>query len=266
MRKSINKELDALTIAINNAYSEWEGRYVYNQSEDPIEDEEYVTYLIRQGYLTLLCFLEINNFKYLCDYLRIKWEKHEKELLASYISSVTLEPALRVTDTLYEVLGSVRTLVGANSSQNYYNKEISIPKILEAIPQVAYSLGYSINKEADLDKIAEAILLPLFPDLSSHPSLPLADSYRQPDSAIQSINTLIEYKFIKDKSLKRKIIDEIQADIRNYYQLPWENLVFAVGQSDDYINKEKLEGIILKEPSSFKTIEITLFKTTTKKI
>ncbi|MDO9288660.1 MAG: hypothetical protein Q7T83_07705, partial [Thermodesulfovibrionales bacterium] len=188
------------------------------------------------------------------------WKTHEENLFDSYMSAYVDEPMLRVTDTFWEVIASVRNLASANVSQNYYTKDVRIKNILEAIPNSSHLINYSIKNEPDIDKFAESLLLPLYPDLNSTPSLTLADSYRQPDSAIPSINTLIEYKIITTKEARSKVIDEMQADIRNYYQLPWDHLVFGIGQSEPFITKERLEGVLLAEPTSFKSIEIALFK------
>jgi hypothetical protein len=94
--------------------------------------------------------------------------------------------------------------------------------------------------------------------LNSNPALALAEGYRQPDSAIPSQNTLIEYKYIARGEDIRRIIDEMQADIRNYAKKPWRHLIFVVGQDDPFITQTKLEAAILEEPSSFETISLSL--------
>ncbi len=254
------KELDAVTVAVRKAVSEWEVRFVFEQSsEGPEADKEYVAYLLRISYLTIQCFLEKHGFKLISEHLKEKWKERENDLFSSYMSRYIDEPMLKVADSFWEVLASVKNVVSAGESTGYQKTDVRIKNILEAIPASAHILKYSIQSENDIDRLAESLLLPLYPDLNSSPSLTLADSYRQPDSALPSIKTLVEYKIISTKEAKSKVVDEMQADIRNYYQQPWEHLIFGIGQSEPFLTKERLEGVLFAEPTSFKSIEIALF-------
>lgn len=255
------KELDAVTVAARKAVNEWEARFVFDQSaEGPAGDKEYVSYLLRIAYLTIQCFLEKHGFNLIAEHLKEKWRSSEKDLFSSYMSDYVDQPMLRVADNFWEVIASVKNVVSASATTGYHKIDVRITNILEAIPGSAHLLKYSIQNEMDIDRFAESLLLPLYPDLNSSPSLTLADSYRQPDSALPSIKTLVEYKLITTKEARSKVVDEMQADIRNYYQSPWEHLVFGVGQSEPFLTKERLEGVLLAEPTSFKSIEIALFK------
>lgn len=258
----ISSELDAVMIAIRKASNEWESRgWPFGSSaKSPDGDKEYIEYLVRVAYLTLLSFLDRNGFNRLSEYLISKWKNHENDLLASDVSDFVGEPFLRATSTLWEVVNSIRNLLPSKLLGESSPKIIDLEKILEAIPLAAHQLKWELKQEMDINRLAEALLLPLYPDLNSNPSLTLPESYRQPDSAIPSLKTLIEYKYIATKGDVSKTIDAMQADIRNYAQEPWKHLVFVVGQVKRFSTKTKLEATLLKEPSSFKRIKLALIE------
>lgn len=256
---NVVNDLNSLRIAVRKASNEWEYRFVYNGSHRSKEaNREYVEYLIRIAYLSILAFLDSHRFLELSNYLKTRWEKdHESNLLNSFLSDYAEEPMLHVVSTFWEIIEAISNIVTNkdNGHGQVDKNNVNIVSIIKGMPEAALKLNLNIVKESDLDTLAEAILLPLFPDLNSNPSLGLRESYRLPDSAIPSIHTLLEYKFISNKADIKKIIDVIQADIRNYAQEPWKNLIFVVGQNDPYTNDERLSATILKEPSTFKIID-----------
>lgn len=257
---NISEELDGVRMAVRKASNEWESRFVWGSYSkgDGCGDEEYVEYLIRIAYLSLLAFLDKNNMKQLSRYLVNLWNtKHLHNLLDSYMSEYTDEPLLSVTDTFWEITSAIGN-ISIEKEAEPIKHGIRIKTILERIPNVAYRLNLDFSRESDLDKIAEAVLVPIFPDINSNPSLTLGESFRHPDSAIPSVNTLLEYKFVASKKDISRVVDEMQADIRNYAQHPWKHLLFVVGQNQPYVNEEKLRLTLVKEPSRFQNIEVVV--------
>lgn len=252
-------ELESVKRSVSKASNEWEGRFVYGVTGDNVDgDREYVEYLLRIAYLTLLSFLDKNNFKHISEYLTARWKLHEGNLLDSYMSEHIDEPLLKVTGTLWEVIYGLENILPKKDSKYLKTEGISLTSILESIPLTVHRLNLRFNQEGDLDALAEGLLLPLYPDLNPNPSLTLPESYRMPDSAIPSLNILLEYKFITKKADVRKVIDEMQADIRNYAQEPWKHLLFVVGQNEPFTTKERVNETIQKEPSSFDSINLVL--------
>lgn len=254
----INDDLDRIRIAVRKASNEWESRFVIEESPDSSNaDEEYVEYLVRIAYLSLLAFLDKYKMKEVSKYLVNLWTiKHSDNLLEGHFSNFADEPLLTATGTLWEVISGIENVVHKTKEEEPLKHEVRIKTLLERIPEAAFRLGINFEQESDLDKIAEALLIPIFPDINSNPSLTISESFRSPDSAIPSISTLLEYKFIKSKTAVCKIVDEMQADIRNYAQEPWKNLLFVVGQDAPYANEERIRAVLLKEPSTFLEIDV----------
>lgn len=251
------QELDKIQSAIIKANDEWEHSY---HSEEV--QEEYVQSYCQEAYLTMLAFIDKHNLIGLREYATKEWEKYKDNLLNSYYSDVADMPFLAVTGNfLYPMLVALFNAYGIYKSFEPTEKgSFKLKQALELLPHTALKLNYKITDEASIDKLIEAFLTPIYPDLNSNPSLSLAEGYRQPDSSIPSLKLLLEYKYIKNKTEIRKIIDEAQADIRNYAQSPWEYLYFVIAMNEPYTTKEKIEITLLKEPTSFKSIIVSLIK------
>lgn len=250
-------ELDNIQNAIIHANDEWENSFYYNSG-----GEDFVKSYCQQAYLSLLTFADKNNLIGLRDYLIKEWKKYEKDLLDTIYSESADSPFLKVTsELLYPVLVSLGDIYEQKDFEiNTDTDSFSISRMIELLPHTATKLEYQVLEESSLDDLVEAFLTPIYPDLNSNPALTLPEGYRQPDSAIPSLDLLLEYKFLKNKGELRRMIDEIQADIRNYAQDNWKYFYIIIGMDKAYITKEKIERTLLKEPSSFKKIRVILLK------
>jgi len=128
-------------------------------------------------------------------------------------------------------------------------------QILRNASTVAARHDRVLSSEAEVDRFCEMLLIPSFPDLNSEPAVSLANSYRKPDTAIGSIQTFIEYKFLDNEGRRQDILDQMQADIRNYSRNGYKNLIFVVTQTQDYFREESLR-VDLQEPSGFSRVEV----------
>ena len=259
----IQIQLKNVIAAIRTAENKWNTYFGYESQYEVefIEDkEEYVINYIQKAYLSLLTFLDIHQFSQLASYLTSKWSKYSSNLLDSDIYINNGEPYVHAIEILWDITNSINSVLSYGSKENETKELTTVKSVLEKIELSAFRLGAKVNNEADLDKLAEAILSPLYPDLESNPAVMPGQSFRSPDSAIFSLKLLIEYKFISDKKNIRKILDEMQADIRNYAQSPWEYLIFLIAQTNNSITKEILDSVLLKEPSSFKSLDTILVK------
>jgi hypothetical protein len=257
---SVRQELDAVRIAIRNASNEWERCFVwYGSGRSPDADSEYTQYLIEIAYYSLVALLDKHKLSKLSEMLVLKWATdHAKDLLASEMSEYAEEPMLKATSTLWTFMSALDNVFLESAKFAETKLATNFKNMLEMIPSAAFGLKFCVDSEKKLEQLVEAILLTIFPDLNSNPSVTNGKNYRQPDSAISSTQTLLEYKFISSKESVASIIDEMQADIRNYAQAPWETLYFVIGQTQPFMTSEQLKNTLLREPSTFKNIEIVL--------
>jgi len=256
---TIESELKAVTAAVGKATNEWESRFVFGETADTNEaSKEYVEYLLRVAHLTVMSFLDRNNLPHLGMYLEDKWGKHKDNLLESYMSEFAEQPLLTAVGVLSEVIEAVKNTFSIIDAVGDAKSIADVVSIMNQLPSASHLLSRRFQNEGDLDTLAEAILITVFPDLNSNPSLTIPVSSRHPDSAIPARHLLLEYKFISEKKDIRRVIDEMQADVRNYAQDPWRHLVFVVGQNEPYTTKEQLQATIGKEPTTFDSIVVVV--------
>lgn len=251
-------ELDKIQDAIINANEEFEKVFLNENGY-----EELVINRCQEAYLTLLTFADKNNLTGIHDYLVKEWKKYENDLMASTYSELAEMSFLDVTSNLlYPVYCSLVNIYERHEEFDDIEQKDSfcLSKMLGFLPHTATKINYSVQDEGSMDALIEAFLIPIYPDLNSNPSLTLPEGSRQPDSVIPSISLIFEYKFLKSKNEIGKIIDEIQADIRNYAHSDWKYLYIIIGMNKAYSTKEKFEKTLLKEPTSFKGIKIILLR------
>lgn len=264
MSENIN-QLSNVLVAIRTASSKAESYLfdsIYNQQSteenggeaEALEEETrlYVEHLIRKAYISLLVYLDMRNLPSLSKYLTAKWGNMENDLLATDVTPYNGDIYVLSTDLLLEIANSISTVL-INSDPNNTCNDIAV--VLSRLHLSANKLNFSINNEKDLDKLAESFLFPIYPDLDPNPSISPGHSYRNPDTSIPSLGTLIEYKYLPNRESFSSIIDQMQADVRNYAQKPWEHLVFVIGQNRPYVTSEQVDKVILKEPTTFKSIK-----------
>ena len=82
--------------------------------------------------------------------------------------------------------------------------------------------------EDEVHRRVEAVLRTIFSDISHKPRLPKAIKNFEPDTALPSVRTLIEFKYIATKAQLSTIADEILADTRGYESPDWTSVIFAI--------------------------------------
>lgn len=82
--------------------------------------------------------------------------------------------------------------------------------------------------EADVHARLEGIMRCLYGDLVSKPSLAKPIKNFIPDTGLPSAKTLIEYKFISNKTDAKRVADEILADASGYRSRDWHSLLFVI--------------------------------------
>ncbi|MDZ7722878.1 MAG: hypothetical protein U5R06_08730 [candidate division KSB1 bacterium] len=82
--------------------------------------------------------------------------------------------------------------------------------------------------ESDVHQRIESILKCVFPDLKHKPTLTKQIKNFEPDTGIQSINTLIEYKYLSRSENVSRIADEVLADTRGYTSPEWKRFIYVI--------------------------------------
>jgi hypothetical protein len=143
--------------------------------------------------------------------------------------------------------------------------------ILDIIRDVHYSItdksiyGTAPCNENEIHIRIEGILKCVFPDLKHKPVLTKAIKNFEPDTGIASINTLIEYKFLSDKSEVGRIADEVLADTRGYNSKEWSHFIYVIYETNRFRTEKEWNNLLRQSGISNNTIIIVLSGEPTKR-
>jgi hypothetical protein len=88
--------------------------------------------------------------------------------------------------------------------------------------------GKAPQNENDVHVRIQSILRCVFPDLLTKPALSKPIKNFIPDTGIPSIRTVIEYKFVNDRSDVAPVADQILADTRGYTSDRWKYFLYVI--------------------------------------
>jgi len=90
------------------------------------------------------------------------------------------------------------------------------------------------QSERDVHIRIEGILKCVFPDLKHKPTLNKPIKNFEPDTAIPSIETLIEYKFLSRSDDVATIADQVLADTRGYTSKDWKRFIYVIYETNRF--------------------------------
>lgn len=247
-RKQVAR-LEELIARVDNEWAEI-------AEDGKVGDDQYLSHLVRTAYFATLTLLERLQLRVLASVISDEWTANKSNPLRGEMMHALGEARLATTNPLREAIGALEVLDIAPTNVAYEPSFEHAVRILKNTKLAAARLEKKFEREKDLDAFCESQLLATFPDLNSNPALSLSNSYRQPDSSIESIKTLVEYKHLRDKADSRKIIDEIQADIRNYAGKGFNRLIVLLAQSEWFLRQEAVDADVLAEPTSFENLVV----------
>jgi hypothetical protein len=94
--------------------------------------------------------------------------------------------------------------------------------------------GSTPQNETDVHARIEGIIRCVFPDTLHKPALHKPIKNFEPDSGIPSISTIIEYKFLSDRSQIGPVADQILADTRGYTSDMWKAFLYVIYETERF--------------------------------
>ncbi len=132
----------------------------------------------------------------------------------------------------YRLLDFVGIFKAIHLPEKKTEKDVS--SLLEVITNSEYYItetGIFKNvpsSENDVHVRIEGLLKCIYPDLLTEPRLSKHIKSFDPDTAIPSLKTLIEYKYITNRTEGKRILDQILADISGYQADDYDNFIFVI--------------------------------------
>jgi hypothetical protein len=193
-------------------------------------DDEYDSpaYYIEKAFVTLNVLAEAVGLTGVQKELQqIETEARKKGFSLSKMGMD--DPYLIWGSRLTKYVDAIAQLYGLKESRQTLLRELA-----DIVQRTEYYLndfsifGSAPANEADVHNRIEALLKCYFPDLKRKPGINKPVKTYLADTGIPSQKTLIEYKFISNKSEAAKVADEILADTRGYASKQWPNILFVI--------------------------------------
>lgn len=222
--ESIHEAIASLKTSIANADRSFDEHVIYG---DPWAAPNWA---IEKCFIELLAIIESLGLSklhemVLSEYLRTK------EIKGGFLTTETTpdgEPFSAIISRLRQFFSAI---------QQFYPSD-EPTKITKDLLQIIRDIHYTITDKAlfksipqsekDVHLRIEGILKCVFPDLKHKPTLTKPIKNFEPDTGIQSIETLIEYKYLSRSGDVKTIADQILADTRGYTSKDWKRFIYVI--------------------------------------
>lgn len=198
------------------------GRDVFNEAE------LISKYYIEKAFISTLVFLEVHSLG--------ETYKRVDSLYSQAKADGYLKSAMGIDDPylvwgayLRDYIDAVAVSYNADSNRGLISKDI-----LSILKATQYSITDSEmfdappSNETEVHKRIEGVLRCVFPNLKHKPQLTKPIKNFEPNTGLPEIRTLIEYKFISNRSAAKSIADQILADTRGYISREWDTFIYVI--------------------------------------
>jgi hypothetical protein len=189
-------------------------------------EQAAVPYYIEAGFIQLLVLLDQLDLKRTHKQVSELFHRAAEEGFGK--TRVADEPYLVWGETLTQFADAVAKSSGVHSSVSVSRDLVAMLRATQYSITDRRAFPGPPGDEADVHHRVEAILRCVFPDLQHKPRLTKAIKHFEPDTGLPSVQTLIEYKFVSDGTMAKRIADEILADTRGYTSKDWETFLYVV--------------------------------------
>ena len=213
---------------LNRESIEYANRIIQQGSEDEVE-RAIATDNLENAILSFVVLLEQYPDKHgtlLQEARNLLKSSREAPLKVTVLEG---EPFLVWPYRLLDIVGIFKAI---HLPEKKTEKDVS--SLLEVITNSEYYItetGIFKNvpsSENDVHVRIEGLLKCIYPDLLTKPRLSKLIKSFEPDTAIPSLKTLIEYKYITNRTEGKKILDQILADISGYQTDDYDNFIFVI--------------------------------------
>jgi hypothetical protein len=234
-------------------------RHEYSGSEDCWASASIISSL-HSAYLQLSILTEALGLTQTHNQIRKSHDEAvaHKDGISAWNTDPDGEPYLMAEFELRRFVTSIEAVYGMKSS------DVVSKNVVEVLRATQYAITdrncfkEPPASEADVHHRVEAVLKCIFPDLRPKP--PIAKSVKNfvPDTGLPSIRTLVEYKFIQDKSEVGRVADEILADTRGYKTSEWDKFIFLVYETHRFKPEKEWNSLLLECETAFNTQAIVI--------
>ncbi|WOB06881.1 hypothetical protein [Piscinibacter gummiphilus] len=239
-------QVKAAISSIEKCLREASNHFLSDSYGEPLtdDDEAVASYYIERAFIELLVLVEHLNLP--STYRRV--ESLLEQALKDGLTKSKMgsdEPYLVWAEKLRMFVDGLSELHGLGETDASEMRDIK-----SILRRAVYMLCDTTlfadvpKKESEVHARIEGILKCHYQDLKSKPALSKPIKKFEPDSAIPSIKTLIEYKFITSKAEAKRVADEILADVSGYRSPDWRNLLFVIYETERVMHEDEWTALL----------------------
>lgn len=230
----ISQSIESIRKLLRSASNSSLGRYYDVHVDETVNHIKVIEYYIERAYSKTLVLLNLLNLETTYQYTYNLYKEAKKDGFSKeHSDSADDEPYLVWRSPLEAIIDSI---------SDYYTLDESDTRVSRDVLSILEASVYNITNtdlfsktpqcEDDVHKRIEAILKCTFPDLLHKPALAKPIKNFEPDTGLPSLRTLIEYKYISNKTEAKRVADEILADSRGYISPEWNNFIYVIYETN----------------------------------
>jgi hypothetical protein len=223
--------------------------------------DEYAdpTWLFESCFLQLFIIaeaLELEEFRKLA-FLEYENIKKSKDGLGTDIQTPDGEPYSAAGSILRRFLRALEPFFPEDEKTTVTKDLLDIIRDIHYVITDSVLFGSPPRDENDVHLRIEGILKSVFPSLKHKPTLTKAIKNFIPDTGIDSIGTLIEYKFLSSKDEIGSIADQVLADTRGYLSKDWNRFLYVIYETNRF-RTEKEWNQLLRQSGVLENTQIVV--------
>ena len=256
-RSSIRAAIRAIQTRLNRASSAGDNWLLFNGAE--WDKHAFESHLL-DAWILLADLVARLDHGPLLDFAKDQFDEYKKEPTASEMGPE--EPYLIWPGRAYSLLHMIQDLYVSDDPNESDPK--SIDHLLSIIRNCEYyitsrtAFGWLPCREEDLHRRLEGVIKCTYTDVLTKPPLAKPIKGFVPDSAVPSLNTLIEYKFIEKEAEAKKVLDQVLADIGGYQCHAYDTFIFVIYETTRLFTEDEWSAAIATSKPRTRVEAITI--------
>lgn len=200
-----------------------------NYPRDVFNEAELISkHYMEKAFISTLVFLEVHSLSEIYKKVDRLYSQAKKDGLLKSAMGID-DPYLVWGEYLQNYIDAVAVSYNADLHKGLISKDI-----LSILKAVQYSItdpdmfDSPPSNEIEVHRRIEGVLRCVFPNLKHKPQLTKPIKNFEPDTGLPAIRTLIEYKFISNKSQAKLIAEQILVDTRGYVSREWDTFIYVI--------------------------------------
>jgi hypothetical protein len=253
-----DQQISTAILKLNSEISSAEGNFLHwSETGDEYSEPSWE---IQMCYLQLLAIAESMQLEEYRKLIFAEYEKTKSSKNGFLDGDRTPDGVLysTVTSMLRKLLRPIEAFYPEDNSTKVTKDLLDIIRNIHYVITDSTLYGAPPKDENDVHIRIEGILKCVFSSLKHKPTLTKAIKNFEPDTGIDVISTLIEYKFLSSKNDVGPIADQVLADTRGYVSKDWRRFLYVIYETNRFRTEAEWNQLLRQSGVSENTSIVVL--------